>query len=92
MQGEMFVTKALNKFPNITYYMFLHKNIRPRIPKVLWYIIIKSLVESMDPELLIAILGKIKSNVVLAIQLSDNIYETVHYFPTDDDFVDVEQM
>ena len=43
----------------------------------------------MNPDLLLAILRAIKSNVVLAIQLSDNIYETVHYFPKDDNFFDV---
>ena len=85
----MFVMKALNKFPGITYYMFLHKIIHPRLPKVIWMIIIKLLIENMNPDLLLAILRAIKSNVVLAIQLSDNIYETVHYFPKDDNFFDV---
>lgn len=81
--------KALNKFPDLTYYMFLNKIIQPKLPKVVWCTIVKLVIESMSPTLLISILKELNPKVVLALQLSDSIYETVHYFPQYDEFFDL---
>lgn len=86
----MNVITKLGKFPDMATYMNVHHFLKCglRFPKVIWMEILKLVIESWDLELLINILTQIHADVYLSIQLTDDIFSTIHFSSKSNEFMD----
>ena len=77
---KMNVIESLGSYPNIEFYMWLRHQIGVTVPKQVWYIILKFVIEQTK---LVDLIPKlIKLNVVLRVQATENIFSTVYFvFP-----------
>lgn len=76
----MKIVKSLGKYPEMPFYMWIHKITKFKCPKVIWFEILKKMIEMMNLKCIISIFDEIKPKVGLLIQLNECITSTIYYF------------
>ena len=82
----MYPITYLGKYPEMDFYMFIYKYLKLKIPKILWYKILKDFVEMNDLAILLNLL-KYNDHLYLRIQPTSNIFSTIFYKPINDTFI-----
>ena len=86
----MNVIPKLGNFPDMMNYMNIYSVLKHKfkLAKVIWFSILKNVIESWNLEVLIDILHGSKADIHLSIQLTDDIFSTIHFFNKKNKFID----
>ena len=78
---EMNIIQELSKYPNMSYYAWLRTKLKPMLPKVIWFKILITWIESEPCQILFETLTKFENKLILKIQFTPDIWSTAYFDP-----------
>lgn len=78
----MNIIQQLLNYPNMYCYIWLRTKLKPTLPKVIWFVILKIVLESGPCTILLETLAKFQHKLKLKIQFSPDIRSTIYFDPS----------